>query len=64
LQLPLESLVWIFRDVLRVDGKRGYWNLSLVCRTFNAILTNEIIRKYSTGKVSIDNNIRLKKSIW
>ncbi|XP_014050138.1 uncharacterized protein [Salmo salar] len=52
LELPLESLVWIFRDVLRVDGKRGYWNLSLVCRTFNAILTNEIIRKYSTGKRS------------
>uniref|UniRef100_A0A4W5PVD5 C2H2-type domain-containing protein n=2 Tax=Hucho hucho TaxID=62062 RepID=A0A4W5PVD5_9TELE len=62
LELPLESLVWIIRDVLRVDGKRGYWNLSLVCRTFNAILTNEIIRKYSTGKVSIDNNTHLKKS--
>uniref|UniRef100_A0A8C7VFH9 C2H2-type domain-containing protein n=1 Tax=Oncorhynchus mykiss TaxID=8022 RepID=A0A8C7VFH9_ONCMY len=30
LELPLESLVWIFWDVLRVDGKRGCWNLSLV----------------------------------
>ncbi|XP_045078702.1 uncharacterized protein LOC121558631 isoform X4 [Coregonus clupeaformis] len=52
LELPLESLVWIFRDVLCVEGKRGNWNLSLVCRTFNTILTNEIIRMYSTGKRS------------
>ncbi|KAL1023836.1 hypothetical protein UPYG_G00046940 [Umbra pygmaea] len=50
LELPLESLVWIFRDVLRADGKAGYWNLALVCRTFRTILRNEIIRKYSTGK--------------
>ncbi|XP_019899426.2 uncharacterized protein LOC105021035 isoform X2 [Esox lucius] len=52
LELPLESLLWIFRDVLRVDGKRAYWNLSLVCRTFHTILRNEIITKYSSGKRS------------
>uniref|UniRef100_A0A4W5Q037 Uncharacterized protein n=1 Tax=Hucho hucho TaxID=62062 RepID=A0A4W5Q037_9TELE len=30
LEFPLELLVWLFWDMLRVDGKRGYWNLSLV----------------------------------
>ncbi|KAJ8000808.1 hypothetical protein DPEC_G00184160 [Dallia pectoralis] len=47
LELPLESLVWIFRDVLSADGKKAYWTLSLVCRTFRTILKNEIIRRYS-----------------
>ncbi|XP_067106670.1 uncharacterized protein [Osmerus mordax] len=52
LELPLESMVWIFREVIRYDGRRGYWNLSLVCKTFRTILRNDIIRNYSLGQIS------------
>ncbi|XP_046901795.1 uncharacterized protein LOC124484756 isoform X2 [Hypomesus transpacificus] len=52
LELPLESMVWIFREVIRYDGRRGYWNLSLVCKTFRTILRNDIIRNYSLGQTS------------
>lgn len=51
-EIPLEAMVYIFREVICAEGPRGYWNLSLVCKTFRSILRNEVIKKYAFGQTS------------
>ncbi|XP_048017700.1 uncharacterized protein LOC125249445 isoform X2 [Megalobrama amblycephala] len=44
-QLPLEILSEILRDVILSTGDSSYFTLSLVCRWFRDVVTQEVFRK-------------------
>ncbi len=45
IQLPLEVLSEILKEVVLEDGDSAYLTLSLVCRLFRDVVTNDVFRK-------------------